>query len=391
MFDKYLPSSVTLTGSTGPSTTSNFSFAAVGTQLDEAYKKATDAFGDVKTKFAKLTSGGPELKKVLPAAPKDPSATSTAIKQNTIGNTAAPDNTFHKVKLTASVADGESTAIRNDVAFPVEPLMQRQVEFDMMPEISEVRNVDYEALQTPQLPGEFQKYRGTKSTQWTITATFTARTRDEAKRNYIYMNNLRGWTMPYFGENQRKQFGGTAEGARGKLGSPPPVLTFSGWRGLVGPVPVVVTALNWSWPRDCDWLPTGILDTENGQEIPFPSVMNVNITIVEAFSAEQFNGFDLVSFRNGRMVNAWEPLARTDTTSVVAEPVGGNQGITNGVPQPTNPNYSNEGRNYLKPPPSSSTVDRGPQGINIGVFASNPSDGGGEIGANLPSSLPVSP
>ena len=383
LFDKYLPSSVTLSGSTGPQPTANFSFASVGTALDEAYKKASDSFGDAKTKFTKLIAGGPDLKALVPAGPQPTSASATSIKESTIGNAAAPDNTFHKVKLTAAAADGESIAIKNDVAFPVEPLMERQVEFDVMPEISEVRNVEYEALQTPQLPGEFQKYRGTKSTQWTITAVFTARTRDEAARNYIYMNNLRGWTMPYFGDKQRTQFADA-----GKLGAPPPVLKFSGWRGIVGPVPVVITALNWSWPRDCDWLPTGILDSENSQEIPFPSVMNVNITIVEAFSAEQFNGFDLVSFRNGRMIDAWEPLPRTDTRRTVTEPVGGNQGITNGTPQPSSPPYSNEGRNYLKPPPA--RIDT-PQGINIGVYASNPLDGGGEVGANLPSSLPVSP
>jgi hypothetical protein len=214
-----------------------------------------------------------------------------------------------------------------------------------MPEVSEVRTVEYEALTAPQMPGEFQKYKGTKSTQWNITATLACRTREEAARNYIYVNTLRGWSESYFGDKQRIQF--SDGGGRGKLGAPPPVLQFAGWRSLVGTVPVVLTSLNWSWPHDCDWIPSGILDPATQQEIPFPTVMQVQISLVESYSPQQMNNFDLVAFRNGRMVNAWSSTSATTLAPLnLAEPVGGNQSSVQGTAQAE---YSNEGRNPTAP------------------------------------------
>jgi hypothetical protein len=132
--------------------------------------------------------------------------------------------------------------------------------------------------------------------------------------------------MPFFGDKQKSQF-------QGKLGAPPPVLTFSGWRGLVGEVPVILSQLSWSWPKDCDWIPTGIM--HNGEEVPFPTVMIVSVNLIESFSPEQMNAFDLVSFRNGNMVGAWSNKAIQNSAAPVSEPTGGQQGITNGTPTPT--------------------------------------------------------
>jgi hypothetical protein len=322
----------------------NFNLPSIGTIANESFQAITNTFGSTGP-FAKLSTGAPSFKELgaklaftgvgstdipyssaaslinAPSVPTSATAINSAVGSN--GNT---DNTDHKVKLEASSG---------------------VIEFDNMPEVNENRNVEYEALQTAQLPGEFQKYRGTRSTSWTITAVLTARTRAEANKNYMYLNILRGWTMPYFGEKQINQF-------PGKLGAPPPIITFSGWRGIVGPVPTVITVASWSWPKDCDWLPTGVMDDQQ-QEIPFPSVMNISINLVESFSPEQFNGFDLVAFRLGDMIGAWQPLARTAGSVTAAEPVGGNQGVTNTVPSPANDkqttaaepdsNYSNEGRN----------------------------------------------
>lgn len=352
LLDKAFPSLPSLSGGAAstPDNQVSYSLADPGKLLNEGFSKVTAGFGEIKdgvvSGFKKLTSSGPSFKKIETPKAKEVTGTASSIKEET-GGTDVPENTYHKVKLTASVNDGATIAIQNDVSFPVEPLMQRQVEFDIMPEITETRNAEYEALQPPQLPGEFQKYKGTKSTAWTITGMFTCRTSEEASRNYIYLNNLRGWVMPYFGENQRLQYGGNGGEARGKLGAPPPVLDFSGWRGLVGKVPVVITNLSWNWPNDCDWIPTNFQDDQNQQAIPFPVVMRVTINIVESFSAEQFNGFDLESFRNGRMVAAFTPLVRQESTATNAEPTGGNQGITNGTPSATaSDEYSNEGRNF---------------------------------------------
>jgi hypothetical protein len=215
--------------------------------------------------------------------------------------------------------------------------MERVVEFDIMPEVTENRTVEYEAMSPPQAPGEFQKYKGTKSTTWQIVATFTCRTRDEAKRNYIFLNTLRGWSQSYFGDNQLIQF-------QNKLGAPPPVLTFSGWRGLVGAVPVVLTSTSWNWPKDCDWLPTGIIETgPGGFEIPFPAVMSITISLTESFSAQQFNAFDLVAFRNGDMVGAFGGTVTTADTVPSGELAGPGSGLAPGNNGTTQNPYGDDG------------------------------------------------
>ena len=168
--------------------------------------------------------------------------------------------------------------------------------FDNMPEIQETRIAEYEALQPPQLPGEFQKYKGTKSVQWTITAVLTAATVNEATLNRYYVNSLRTWTYPFFGDAQQ---------TLGRLGAPPPVILFSGWRGLVGEVPTVITNLNWTWPKDVDWLPTQEIDAQSGMPIPFPAVVTITITLVESFSPSQINNINLASYRAGDMVGAY--------------------------------------------------------------------------------------
>jgi hypothetical protein len=372
----------TLSGSDLPQAKISYSLADTTKLLNEGFDKIKGSLGDnVTGAFSKLTANSPTFAKLNAGAlfsglklgtpstgPKLGDAasavklgtatdTATSIKENnTTEDAQGGDSAGHKVSLTASAADGESIAVQNDVNFPVEPLMERRVEFDMMPEVSEVRSVEYEPLSAPQMPGEFQKYKGTKSTQWNVTGTFTCRTRAEAYRNYVYMNNLRGWTMPYFGENQRLQFGDG--GGRGKLGAPPPVLQFKGWRGLVGAVPVILTQLSWTWPPECDWIPTGIQD-ENGQEIPFPTVMRVQLNLLESFSPDQMNNFDLVAFRNGRMIGAWMSTDSTaNTPPEVAEATGGNQSAVQGTAQPSgtetrssaepSTTYSNEGKSYDK-------------------------------------------
>ncbi len=176
------------------------------------------------------------------------------------------------------------------------------VEFLVMPEIVENRNISYEAVAPAQFPGAFQKYKGTDSVQWSINALFVARTTDEATDNLRYINRLRGWSMPYFGEN-------TAADYKEKLGAPPPVLKFSGWRGgILGERPVVITSLNWNWPRDVDYIPARATDrdgVEGEANIPFPSVMSVAIQVVESFSTTEFNQFSLKDYRAGDMANAY--------------------------------------------------------------------------------------
>lgn len=174
------------------------------------------------------------------------------------------------------------------------------IEFVVMPEIVENRSVSYEPVQPVQFPGAFQKYKGTESVQWQINATFVSRTSDEASLNLKYLSWLRAWTMPFYGEAIK------SSKFQSRLGAPPPVLKFKGYRGLLGEVPVVINSLSWNWPKDVDYIEAKSPDGSK-TNIPFPTVMQVSIQIVESFSTEQFNNFSLEKYLAGNISDAYLP------------------------------------------------------------------------------------
>ena len=237
----------------------------------------------------------------------NPYDTTTQTAIQTKAELGAGGNSSNDYKVT--LTDGELTVV-----------------FEIMPSIVENRNVQYEPVAPPQFPGAFQKYRGTDSTTWTINATLAARTSIEARDNYKYLQTLRGWTMPFFGH-------GTASSTKykSKLGAPPPVLKFRALRkGIIEQVPVVITSLNWDWPRDVDYLQVAadgatVVDQNNDSkltDIPFPAVMQVAISLVESFSISEFNGFNLEQFYAGNMIDAFKPynVQPNDNRRIVPTP-----------------------------------------------------------------------
>lgn len=172
------------------------------------------------------------------------------------------------------------------------------VYFEVMPEIVEQHAAEYEPVAPSQSPGAFQKYKGNSSTVWTLNITFISRTSAEATQNYDYLMRLRGWMKPFYGER-------TGVSYPDKLGAPPPVLRLTGLRELIGPVPVVITSLNWNWPRDVDYIATDIISDVDKNFIPFPTVLQVPINLVESFAVDQFNQFSLADYRVGRMGTAF--------------------------------------------------------------------------------------
>ncbi len=341
---------------------SNYSMASVGTLLQEGWGKATGALGSLNP-FKKAAVAAPPVPK---PAVTETQGTAASVNASTQSSDSADGSTGHKVKLVAP-ADNAVMQYESIVNFPRSPLDQTTVEFDVMPEVQEIHSVEYEVVAAPQMPTEFQKYKGTKAVQWQINGTFVCRTKGEAYRNFIFLNNLRSWSKPFFGEKQRLQFEGGVDG-RGKLGAPPPVLKFSGWRELVGEVPVVITSLNWNFPKDCDWIPCGVFDSE-GKEVPFPTIMTVNVSMVESLSPDQVNGFDLVAFRNGQMVNAWLPEGDQPRSYERSEPLNsnaGNQSIANGTAQGVAPSANNIGA----PKISTADVKTGLMGSVAGAIGS---------------------
>jgi len=278
---------------------------------------------------------------------------------DTVNATAMIQNAQSQDNITAGQANQAAARTEVDNSHKVR-LVERgglEVTFDVMPEVVESRTIEYEPVAPPQAPAAFQKYKGTSNVQWTVNATLTCRNKREATQNLKYLNILRGWTMPFFGERTRQVF-------PDKLGAPPPVLEFSGWREqMVGPVQVVITSLNWNFPQDVDYIPAEGFTVVNsngttvptGKLIPFPTVIKLAIQLVESFSTDQINGFSLADFRAGQMATAWQPLARG--ASIGASTTSG------AVEENTNaPSFSDARNGTWEPPPPAQIVQ--PSALN---------------------------
>lgn len=312
----------------------NYALPTIEQRFNEAFDAVKRTLGGVQ-KFAKLNVSGPTFTSLGVSK-----ALGTLDSKNPYFNVAASlssislENSATALQLAAEL--GENRSDDSHKVKLVSRVNGAAVVFDVMPTVSETRQADYEPLSTPHMPGEFQKYRGTKSASWQINATFICRTSAEATQQLHNLATLRSWVMPYFGDNSPSEL----------LGAPPDVLDFSGWRGIVGEVPVVITSLNWTWPKECDWIPTE-------DKIPFPTVLDVQISVVESFSAQQFNNFDIQSFRDGDMVGAYStPPVRVSNTVDEAKAeanvgAGGGRGFINPpLVQPP----AGGGRGFINPP-----------------------------------------
>ena len=183
------------------------------------------------------------------------------------------------------------------------------VYFEVMPEIVEAHTAEYESVAPAQFPGAFQKYKGNSSTAWTLNITFISRTTAEATQNYDNLLRLRGWMKPFYGDR-------TGISYPKKLGAPPPVLMLEGLRDLVGPVPVVITSMNWNWPKDVDYIATDVVSETDGNYIPFPVVLQLPIQLSESYSIDQFNQFSLTDYRTGRLGPAFNNMESDVTVNV---------------------------------------------------------------------------
>ncbi len=240
-----------------------------------------------------------------------------------------------------------------------------QVIFNVTPRFSESREVEYTSLTPIHLPGGIQVYKNTRARTFSLTAHLISRTMEEATLNMLYLQTLRGWTMPYFGASStlsasdvaaRKQnrdaniqaqdnANGTTEDAgapserqmsgdeqnklavaRQKsngtgmelLGAPPDVLYLYAYSSdansgtgqdrpsyygvNINKVPVVITSLNIAYPDDVDYIPTYSNGDPRKSE-PFPVKMDVEISLVETHSPREYERFDLMKYKKGTLVN----------------------------------------------------------------------------------------
>lgn len=231
-----------------------------------------------------------------------------------------------------------------------------QVIFNVTPRFSESRDVEYQPVAPVHMPGSIQVYKNTRSRTFSVGAHFISRTMDEATMNMLYVQRLRGWTMPYFGATTTLNSSGSSARTSGKanqiaantitgqdgeqavdladqiknaaalqnssgygtelLGAPPDVLYLyayssgdprtgvrSGKYGVnINKIPVVITSLNITYPDDVDYIPTRS-HKDPRQSEPFPIKMDVDITLVETHSPHEYETFDLMKFKRGTLIN----------------------------------------------------------------------------------------
>jgi len=200
--------------------------------------------------------------------------------------------------------------------FAVRNFPSDYVVFEASPTLNEARSVEYAAVTPVHMPGSIQIYKRTNSRTWSISAKFVSRNQQQATANMMYLQKLRGWTMPYFGlrsnvDGFTQPYGSTdpVEDSSSMLGAPPDVLYFYAYSdhrnaskdrelGLVNlkKIPVVMTSLNIAYPEDVDYIPVV------GTGEPFPVKMDVTLELAETHAPKGYEQFSLSMFKRGQLV-----------------------------------------------------------------------------------------
>lgn len=163
-----------------------------------------------------------------------------------------------------------------------------QIVFTVMPRIDENGTVDYETVMPVQHPGGILKYKSSSARTWTVSGRLISRTSAEATLNLKLINMIRSWRMPFHGE-------GTASSMAQLLGAPPVILTLSAYGPtMIGPSKCVLKSYNWTFDNTMDYV-----DTFNGN--PFPVILDVSLSLEEAWSPSEYSGFDIVKYKNGEL------------------------------------------------------------------------------------------
>jgi hypothetical protein len=222
-------------------------------------------------------------------------------------------------------------------------IRSRKVVFDVTPDLIENRNVTYKTLEPVHMPGQIYVFGTTASRTFNISnARLISRTREEAECNLQRLQILRAWTMPAFGKGGltsdqlaargntqsrtgdggpdmiqpgTQQIGSTSAQRRDlygveRLGDPPEFVELSAYSAVstlstgqktggrdlrlehIRRVPCVIQQLSIPYPSDVDYIPSI-------SGIPMPTIMTIDMTLIETHSPREYEQFSLSNFRNG--------------------------------------------------------------------------------------------
>lgn len=211
---------------------------------------------------------------------------------------------------------------------------QERVVFDVTPDLSESRRVNYSSVDPVHMPGQIFVYKNTASRTFSLSnIKLISRTQDEAEKNLNYLWILRSWMMPRFGSGsstvspyqqrrrdriRNRQYSEDQAASlqkRGQLGTellgaPPPVLLLSAYsKGFgqmtdqagdsqemtkqhINNVPVVMDSLTIPYPSEIDYI-------KSTSGVPMPTIMIIDISLLETHSAGEYERFSLDQYKAG--------------------------------------------------------------------------------------------
>lgn len=204
--------------------------------------------------------------------------------------------------------------------------------FDSTPTFNESGGVNYTPVQPVHLPGSIQTYKSTDARTFNIVATIISRNTADVAKNMMYLQTLRSWRYPFFGQSTTSPTsqsnavdriknstttGTTGDGSNvNLLGAPPELLYLYAYstsgndkrqfkdsinRVNINRVPVLLTSLSIEYPQDVDYIPSSSLPDKNTE--PFPVKMSVSLSLIEAHSPVEYEKFNLTSYKNGTLAN----------------------------------------------------------------------------------------
>lgn len=156
----------------------------------------------------------------------------------------------------------------------VQDSKNRAIFYEASPTVGESRNASYTNYQLIHMPADMLAYQSTTSRTFQLAGPLVSRNADEARANLGFMNLARQWVLPNFGQGV---------GTPGKEGSTPPILKLWAYNNdNINGVQVVLESYSFSLPNDVDYIHEGVT-------VPFPTLMTLNLTLKELYSAEQLS------------------------------------------------------------------------------------------------------
>ena len=139
-----------------------------------------------------------------------------------------------------------------------------QVIFQASVPVTESRSVNYENYNIVHLPTDIWAYRNTSARRFSIQGKLVSRTPGEAGENVLYLNLIRRWTLPGFGDT----------------GATPPIVKLSAYQNSnIDGLNCIIRSYSWTFPDDVDYIYTA--------SEPMPVIGILGLELDETYTAEE--------------------------------------------------------------------------------------------------------